>query len=406
MFGLDAAAVGVALGAGMLAAVNPCGFALLPAYLTVFVLDEQAPRPTAAVGRALRATSALTMGFAGVFLVFGLLVLPVAASVQAYLPVFTVVFGLALAAAGVWMTAGRRVPSPRLPGRRARTASSGPLTASWKAMIGFGASYAVASLGCTLAPFLAVVITSFHAANPLTGLALFVTYAAGMGLTVGVAAVAVALARRGVVTSMRTASRAIPRIAGGVLAVTGLYVAWYGVWELRVLHFGAAADPVVDAAAHVRLWAVGGVDTLRNIHPAVVVMLLAVAALWWRMETKKGTGMRMQAVFNGVVIAESDDTIVVEGNHYFPRDSVKDEYLEPSKAHTLCAWKGVASYYDVRVDDVISKSAAWYYAQPSPLARKVKGRVAFWMGVQVQPAPHQQRGQGPEPFDAPEGAAC
>lgn len=396
MFGLDASSAGLALGAGMLAAVNPCGFALLPAYLTVFVLDGQAPSPAAAVARALRATTALTVGFAGVFLAFGLLVLPVAASVQAYLPAFTVALGLTLAVAGGWVAAGRKLPSPRLPRRRAST-SAGRLTASWKAMIAFGASYAVASLGCTLAPFLAVVLTSFHASDPMAGLALFATYAAGMGLTVGTAAVAVALARGGFVASMRRASSAIPRIAGGVLLVTGLYVAWYGLWELRVLHFGAGGDPVVDAAAHVHRWAVSGVGALRNVDPLVVLILLAVAAVWWRMETKKGNGMTMQAVFNGVVIAESDDTIVVEGNHYFPRESINDQYFEPSKAHTLCPWKGVASYYHVSVGDVTSKGAAWYYAHPSPLARKIKGRVAFWMGVQVRPAPHQPPGEGPEP---------
>lgn len=405
MFGLDTGALGLALGAGMLAAVNPCGFALLPAYLTLFVLDDKTLSPLAAVGRAVRATSALTVGFAGVFLVFGLLVLPVAASVQAYLPAFTVILGLALALSGGWVAAGRKLPTPRLPRGRA-PAASGPLAANWKAMIGFGASYAVASLGCTLAPFLAVVLTSFRAANPLAGLMLFATYAAGMGITVGAAAVAVALARRGIVTSMRKASGTVPRIAGGILAVTGLYVAWYGVWELRVLHFGAGSDPVVDAAAHVRLWAVSGVEAVRTIHPAAVFALLAVAALQWRMATKKGTGMNMQAIFNGVVIAESDDTIVVEGNHYFPRESLNDEYIEPSRAHSVCMWKGVASYYNVRVDDAVSTGAAWYYPKPSPLARKIKNRVAFWQGVQVRPAPQQPAGPEPESFDAPEGATC
>ena len=116
--------------------------------------------------------------------------------------------------------------------------------------------------------------------------------------------------------------------------------------------------------------------------------------------------MRMQAIFNGTVIAESDDTIVVEGNHYFPSDSLRAEYVEPSSTHTLCAWKGTASYYDVRVDDVGSKDAAWYYPKPSLLARRVKDRVAFWRGVEVRPAPHQESAPESESFDAPEGATC
>jgi len=117
-------------------------------------------------------------------------------------------------------------------------------------------------------------------------------------------------------------------------------------------------------------------------------------------------GMRMQAIFNGTVIAESDDTIVVEGNHYFPSDSLQAGYVEPSATQTVCAWKGTASYYDVRVDDSASKDAAWYYPEPSELAHKVKDRVAFWRGVEVRPAPEQVSATEPESFDAPEGATC
>lgn len=95
--------------------------------------------------------------------------------------------------------------------------------------------------------------------------------------------------------------------------------------------------------------------------------------------------MRMQAVFNGTVIADSDATVVVEGNHYFPPGSLRMEHLRPSRTRTLCPWKGVASYYDVEVDDVADADAAWCYRRPSFLARRIKGRVAFWNGVQVRP---------------------
>jgi uncharacterized protein (DUF427 family) len=116
--------------------------------------------------------------------------------------------------------------------------------------------------------------------------------------------------------------------------------------------------------------------------------------------------MRMQAIFNGTVIAESDDTIVVEGNHYFPTDSLTTDYVEPSSTRTVCAWKGTASYYDVRVDEAASKDAVWYYPKPSPLARRVRDRVAFWRGVEVRPAPAHESTAEPESFDAPEGATC
>lgn len=116
--------------------------------------------------------------------------------------------------------------------------------------------------------------------------------------------------------------------------------------------------------------------------------------------------MRMQAIFNGTVIAESDDTIVVEGNHYFPSDSLRADYVQPSSTQTVCAWKGTASYYDVDVDGVVTKDAVWYYPKPSMLARRVKDRVAFWRGVEVRPASDQGSTDEPESFNAPEGATC
>lgn len=91
-----------------------------------------------------------------------------------------------------------------------------------------------------------------------------------------------------------------------------------------------------------------------------------------------------RAVWKGTVLAESADTVVVEGNHYFPEDSLKREHFEPSSAHSLCFWKGIASYYTVVVDGERNANAAWYYRRPSFLARKVKGRVAFWKGVRVE----------------------
>jgi len=92
-----------------------------------------------------------------------------------------------------------------------------------------------------------------------------------------------------------------------------------------------------------------------------------------------------RAVWNGAVIAESPDTVVVEGNHYFPPDSVKRDYFRGSDTHTVCPWKGTASYYDIVVGDAINKDAAWYYPETKDAARHVAGRVAFWKGVKVEP---------------------
>jgi uncharacterized protein (DUF427 family) len=89
------------------------------------------------------------------------------------------------------------------------------------------------------------------------------------------------------------------------------------------------------------------------------------------------------ASWNGVVIAESDNTIVVEGNHYFPRDSIKAEYFSDASARTSCPWKGMASYFDVVVDGQVNAEAAWYYPDPKPAASDIKNYVAFWRGVKV-----------------------
>jgi uncharacterized protein (DUF427 family) len=91
----------------------------------------------------------------------------------------------------------------------------------------------------------------------------------------------------------------------------------------------------------------------------------------------------MKATWNGVTIAESDKTIVIEGNHYFPPDSVQNEYLQPSSTHTTCPWKGLASYYNLVVDGETNKDAAWYYPEPKPAANQIKGYLAFWRGVKL-----------------------
>ena len=91
----------------------------------------------------------------------------------------------------------------------------------------------------------------------------------------------------------------------------------------------------------------------------------------------------MKAIWNGAVIAESDDTVVVERNHYFPRDSVKSEFLVESGHSSMCPWKGTASYFSLQVDGDTNTDAAWYYADPKDAASEIKGRVAFWRGVEV-----------------------
>jgi cytochrome c-type biogenesis protein len=268
---MTGAELALALGAGMLAAVNPCGFALLPAYLSLLVLDDENSSRWAAVGRALVLTAAMTAGFVAVFGVFGLVISPIASAVQRYLPWVTVAVGSALLAGGIWLLAGRSLPtfgfSPRGPKISRRLVS----------VVAFGAAYALASLTCSIAPFLALVVASFRTSSVLEGMALFIAYALGMGLLVGTAAVAVALANSSLINRMRRAGRYVPALAGILMIIVGGYVGYYGWWEIRVLRGAPPEDPVIEAAAAVQQAVSSGVAALGA--GGLVVTLLALLGI-------------------------------------------------------------------------------------------------------------------------------
>ncbi|GAB2566586.1 hypothetical protein Aab01nite_46130 [Paractinoplanes abujensis] len=261
----------LALTAGMLGAVNPCGFALLPAYLSVLVAAEPG-RPVRAVGRALQAGAALALGYAVVFGAFGLVLTPIAGALQPRLPWLTVVLGLGLAALGGWLLAGRSLPSV--------TVRAPVLTGSTGSTVLFGMAYAVASLGCAVGPFLALVVSSLRAGSIGSGVALFFAYAGGMALVVSATAVAVALVRVSLLTRIRGLLGLVPRVGGAILVVCGLYVAYYGWYELRLagdLRL-AGTDPVINAAAVVQRWLSSVVAAL-GAWPFVVVVAIALLAL-------------------------------------------------------------------------------------------------------------------------------
>ncbi|SFP40011.1 Cytochrome c biogenesis protein CcdA [Amycolatopsis arida] len=262
--------LGFALAAGMVASVNPCGFAMLPAYLTLVVAGEgERSRRSAAVGRALAATAVMAAGFLAVFGTFGLVVAPLAASVQQYLPIVTVVIGVVMVAVGAWLLAGREITLllPK-PGKGAPTARLG-------SMFGYGLAYAIASLSCTIGPFLAVTGTALRGGSLLTGLAAYLVYGAGMALVVGVLAVAVALVGASAARGFRRMLPYVHRVGGGLLVLAGLYVGYYGVYELRLfLGDGSADDPVVDVAGAVQSTLAHWVDSV-----GAVPLLTALAVL-------------------------------------------------------------------------------------------------------------------------------
>ncbi|WP_430496952.1 cytochrome c biogenesis CcdA family protein [Micromonospora trifolii] len=259
----------LALTAGMLGAVNPCGFALLPAYLSLLVAGSDT---RGAVGRALTAAAGLTVGYVLVFGAFGLALAPLAGWLRPRLPWLTVALGVLLVVAGCWLLAGRRLPAPGWSARAPR------LTRSWPSMALFGAAYALASLGCAIAPFLAIVVTSLQAGSTGQGLALFGAYALGMGLVVAVAALGVALLRDGLVARLRVAGALVPRLSGLVLLLAGGYVAWYGWYELRLAagRRDALGDPVIRAASQLQHTVANALD---EIGPALLLAALAALLL-------------------------------------------------------------------------------------------------------------------------------
>ncbi|MGH3761373.1 cytochrome c biogenesis CcdA family protein [Actinophytocola sp.] len=262
-----------ALGAGMLATVNPCGFAMLPGYLAMVVAGDSTgdsgggATRTARLGRALAASALMTLGFVVVFGVFGLLSAPLAASLQRNLPVVTLVIGVVMLVLGGALLAGKE-PRLLLP----KPARGAPTTRV-VSMAGYGVAFAVASLSCSIGPFLAAAGVALRDGDFGTGLAAFGAYAVGMGLVVAVLAVAAALASTAVVTGVRRALPYVTRAGGALLVLAGAYVAYYGYYELRLFRGGSPADPVVEAAGTIQRTLLGWLDAAG---PVMLVVLLGV----------------------------------------------------------------------------------------------------------------------------------
>ncbi len=273
---MNADLTGLAFAAGMVAAFNPCGFAMLPAYLTT-VVQRDGGGQIAALSRALGATAVMAAGFLTVFGLFGLLTVPVASTVQRYLPYATVAIGISLVALGVWLMSGRDVPGFPV-GRDARWAP----TARLGSMFGYGVGYALASLSCTVGPFLAVTGSSLRSGSAMGTLLVYVAYAGGIALVVGVLAVAVALASGAVIDRMRRVLPHVNRLSGAILVPVGLYVAYYGWYELRLFGGSAATDPVVAAAGRIQGQLAGWVYRLGGWTWLLVLSaLVATAAAGW-----------------------------------------------------------------------------------------------------------------------------
>jgi cytochrome c biogenesis protein CcdA len=271
---VDANLTGLALAAGMVAALNPCGFAMLPAYLTLVVRGEGAdPRRCAAVGRALAATAAMALGFLAVFGLFGLLTVPVATVVQRYLPYATIVIGICLVSLGMWLVTGRE-----LTGTQIGSSSRWAPTTRLGSMFGYGVGYAIASLSCTIGPFLAVTGSTVRSGSVAGGVLVYAAYAAGLALVVGVLAVGIAFTSSALVERMRQLMPHVNRISGLVLVAVGLYVGYYGLYEIRLFSAdGNPADPVIAAAGRLQ-GALAGWVYRTSAWPWLVALAVLIAA--------------------------------------------------------------------------------------------------------------------------------
>lgn len=262
---------------GMVATVNPCGFAMLPAYLSYFLglEDSDADVPRASVAQAARVACAVAAGFLAVFALAGTAVKLTSLPVYQTVPWISIVIGLALLVLGIAMLSGFElvVRLPRLDrGGRERTVRS---------MFVFGVSYAVASIGCTLPLFLGPVAGTISNDSIVDGVLVFAAYGLGMTTVLLALTVAIALARTSLVRSLRRVQPYIGRIAGGLVALAGAYVAYYGWLEVRLGRTGQVPDSnVTDVVAGWSADATRWIDEVGavRIAVAVAVLLAGVAA--------------------------------------------------------------------------------------------------------------------------------
>lgn len=245
-----------AFSVGMVATFNPCGFAMLPAYLSYFLGLENARdldhRTGSTMLRAITVGAAMTAGFLVVFGILGLVLDPILSSINDKLPWLTIVLGVVLVVLGIRLLMGREI-TIRLP-KVSRAPDSREL---WSVFV-FGISYALVSLSCTLALFIAAISTVVESQNLLVGIAAFIAYGLGMGVVLMILTVAIALARQGVVKRMRSLLPYINRISGALLVLAGAYVAYYGWYEIRVFNGdtsgGGVAGWMFDLNSRITSW--------------------------------------------------------------------------------------------------------------------------------------------------------
>jgi cytochrome c-type biogenesis protein len=271
----------LAMTTGMIVTLNPCGFAMLPAYLGSFLgrqTSEDEQRSTiAGLARALKVAAAVSLGFMGVFLVLGTLFQLGARWITSASGWFTLVIGVVLVAVGIAMMFGKRLPvfTPKL--------EKGGKDGSFASMFVFGVSYAVASLGCALSPFLAYTLGSVKHAGIASAAISFLFYGLGFALIISALTVSLAFAQGWFLKGLRRAMHYIDRLSAVFMVLAGIYLAWYGVSEIR----GKGGNSVATTwSGQLQTW-LQNQDTFRlaSILGAIVIAALAVVAFRKRTPT-------------------------------------------------------------------------------------------------------------------------
>jgi cytochrome c-type biogenesis protein len=258
-----------AFGVGMVATVNPCGFAMLPAYLSFFLGLEGAEEDTrASVLQALVIGATVTAGFLVVFGLLGILLDGALSWVQQYLPWVTIVLGLVLIGMGIALLRGRSF-AIRLP-----TVGGGTNNRQLTSVFLFGISYALVSLSCTIPLFIAAVAPSFTQANFASGVAAFLAYGLGMGVVLIALTVALALARHSLTRNLRRVLPYVYKVSGALLIVAGGYVAYYGWYELRVRNGDVSGGGLYGVAVS---WNSAVSDWIQRTGPVRIGIVLAAA---------------------------------------------------------------------------------------------------------------------------------
>ena len=263
------APLALAFGAGMLATVNPCGFAMLPAYLGYFHgLDAHDRDVRASIGRSLGVGLSVSGGFLVVFSVVGLAIYHLSASVDRWTPWATIVIGIGLVLMGIAMLRGFEpvVSLPKL--------NRGGRTRSGQSMFVFGVSYAIASISCALPLFTGAVAGTFRRENLISSLAVFVAYSQGMTLVLLALTVSMGMARQTMVQWLRRSLPYVTRASGALLVVAGAYLTHYGWYERRVRAGKGAGSSAVDVVTG---WSDGIARWVNDVGSSRIGLLLALA---------------------------------------------------------------------------------------------------------------------------------